>query len=276
MGNNWSNAETDWRRYLKGKGSSADSINTRMCHLRLWARTCRAPWDATYESLLEFIGAREDWSPEYRRAVRTTLRSFYRWAHEQAEVIDTNPAWRLPSIHVPMAEPRAAEDHVVVFAMEEAGVDSRERLMMEVMGESGLRRAEVARIHHRDLLPAWMLQVHGKGSKKRVVPLTIDTWKRLQARTLVDGWAFPNGLGGHLSPGHVGRLLRAFLQQHVTTPHMLRHNYATTLVDDGLPLTDVRDLLGHASLVTTQRYVGVNKSRQAAAVRKSAKRFDAA
>jgi integrase len=116
--------------------------------------------------------------------------------------------------------------------------------------------------------------VHGKGGRERVVPLTSDLWRALNRAP--KGWVFPNGKGGHLTSGHVGVLLRRILPKG-TTPHMLRHYAASELADDpSITMFDIRDWLGHASLVTTQRYVRVRNARLAAAVRAASKRLNAA
>lgn len=124
-----------------------------------------------------------------------------------------------------------------------------------------MRRGEVARVHSSDLTPdltGWTLRVHGKGSRERDVPLPDSLARAL--RGLPVGFAFPGAVDGHLSAAWVGRLVSRMLPVGVTM-HQLRHLCATELHDDTRDLIAVQQLLGHASVATTQRYVRPNADR---------------
>jgi site-specific recombinase XerC len=75
----------------------------------------------------------------------------------------------------------------------------------------------------------------------------------------VEGWLFPDGLGGHLSAGHVGRVVSRALPDHWTM-HTLRHRYATRAYRGTHNLRAVQTLLGHESIVTTERYTALDDS----------------
>lgn len=153
--------------------------------------------------------------------------------------------------------------------------DLRETLMLRLAGEVGLRRAEVARVHTRDLvdgLSGAQLIVHGKGNKKRTVPLSqgLGDLIRLGAEghtpgASPTGWLFPDGFGGHLSPTYVGILVSRLLPDGLTM-HTLRHRAATRAYRGTRNIRAVQQLLGHSSLATTARYTQVDDDEVRAAM----------
>ncbi|HEU5223919.1 MAG TPA: tyrosine-type recombinase/integrase [Candidatus Lumbricidophila sp.] len=139
--------------------------------------------------------------------------------------------------------------------------DDRTRLVMRLAHDAGLRRTEIALIHSDDLSQdfiGWTLLVHGKGGKRRTVPLTPRL--ALELRAHGHGWVFPGEIDGHLSPRRVGELAVAVLDAPWTL-HTLRHSFATRTHNlDGDTLT-VQRLMGHASPATTVRYVVLDDER---------------
>jgi integrase len=144
--------------------------------------------------------------------------------------------------------------------------------MLRLAGEAGLRRAEVAQVHHRDLsagLDGASLLVHGKGGKLRVVPISESLAAALRAAHTPgmpeDSWLFPTGLGGHLSPDVVGRLVARALPDGWTM-HTLRHRFGTRAYRGTRNLRAVQVLLGHESIATTERYTAVDDAEIRAAM----------
>lgn len=132
-----------------------------------------------------------------------------------------------------------------------AAGDARVVFMVMLGAYGGLRAGEIARVHDRDYVDG-ALRVHGKGGRVRWVPVVHDGLAfRL---TRVEGWAFPNGRGSHLSPGHVTRLVSAALPAEWTA-HTLRHRAATAAYAGTRDLLGVGALLGHTRPETTQRYI---------------------
>jgi integrase/recombinase XerC len=151
----------------------------------------------------------------------------------------------------------------------------RNKAMWELLYGSGLRVSEMAKLDvgDLDLEEGWVL-VLGKGRKERMVPLTepcisaIRVWMAFRMTLLQEYQrqsekaVFLNHRAGRLSVRSVRRLIRddlvkAGVNTHVS-PHGLRHSFATHLFDDGADLRSVQELLGHASLSTTQHYTHIS------------------
>ncbi|WP_338049693.1 tyrosine-type recombinase/integrase [Ruania rhizosphaerae] len=212
------------------------------------------PWAVTLDELTAWLGVQE-WATETRRSVRSSLRGFYGWAVE-AGYLDHSPAVGLKSIRPAVPKPRPASDEAHASALRVA--DDRERLMLRLAAESGMRRAEVAQVHARDLeedLVGWSLRVHGKGDRERTVPLSPGLALQLRTRVhATGGYAFPGHDGGHLSPRWVGKIVGRLLPEG-TTMHALRHRFATRAYAVDRDLLTVQQLLGHTSPTTTRVYV---------------------
>ncbi|WP_081265032.1 tyrosine-type recombinase/integrase [Prescottella equi] len=258
----------DFTLALRAAGAPQTTIATRLNHLRRAARTLGAPTpgDVDGDRLIRWAG-RQEWSIETRRSYRQSLLAFYRWAEGSGRVAD-NPALALPHVPAATPKPRPCPDHVYAAAMAKAS--ARERRMLRLGAECGLRRAEVAVAHTRDLiedLEGWSILVHGKGDKDRVVPLPDGLAADL--RTLPHGYLFPGNENGHLSPRWVGKLMTELLPGEWTM-HKLRHRFATRAYRGTRNIRAVQEVLGHASVATTQIYTAVEKDELRAAVRAAA------
>lgn len=263
----------DWRVAIAAWADDARSgqrpapettIKTRVEHLQLLAKGIGVgPWDVTGEQLVAWFSGR-DWKPNTYRSRRTTYRAFYAWAVAAGHV-STSPAHSVPAGEVPEPDPRPVPDRHVWTAL--AMATPRERLMIELAGDYGMRRAEVAVVWpENDLyedLTGWTLIAHGKGGKVRHLPLEDDTAARL--RRLGPGYAFPGRDNGHLSPRWVGTLISRLLPEDYTM-HKLRHRAGTQWHDETGDIAVVQDLLGHADPKTTRAYVKSNARRKRAAV----------
>ncbi len=147
--------------------------------------------------------------------------------------------------------------------------EQRNSALLELLYGSGLRASEITGLSAGDVdLEAGLVKVTGKGGKQRIVPLTRESRRRL--RPLVAGLGhesplFTGDRGGRLGRRQlqriVGRRLRAVGQGGKASPHVLRHTFATHLLDRGADLKAVKELLGHSSLSTTQIYTHVSVER---------------
>lgn len=209
------------------------------------------PVDAlTREHLIAWLGSR-DWAPETRRGYRACLIVFFRWLHKSGR-LPTNPADDLPTVNLPRARPRPAPDAVLMAGMRDT--DPRARLAIEIIDASGLRRAECASLHSRQVVTTFdgtALHIVGKGGHEREIPIPERIGHRLRA---ADGYVFPGLDRPHLSPQYLGKLISWALPDDWTA-HTLRHRYATRVYRATGDILIVKELLGHANVATTQRYV---------------------
>lgn len=144
---------------------------------------------------------------------------------------------------------------------------ARDNAIMELLYASGMRRAEVASVRLSDVnLRDRVIKVYGKGRKERMVVINttaadaIQRYLAVRPRT-TDEALFVGRGGKRLTPKHVWRIFREVfklsgLEQHAS-PHTLRHSFATHLLENGVDLETVRELLGHESLATTGVYLSV-------------------
>lgn len=250
----WAAEIDNWGLALGAAGRSRHTIYLRSNHVKRLGRWAESgPWQIQGEQLVSWLGG-QDWDTSTKRAFRSSLRGFYAWGHGTGR-IGHNPALELPTVPVKAPSPRPTPEDAYRLALVEA--PPREYLMLRLAAECGLRRAEVACVHSNDLiqdLTGWSLIVHGKGNKIRVVPLPAVVARRL--RELPEGYAFPGGDDGHLSPWWVGTLISRLLPEGWTM-HTLRHRAATRWYSVDNDLLTVQQLLGHASPNTTQAYVAV-------------------
>ena len=151
----------------------------------------------------------------------------------------------------------------------ESPVDRRDLAVLELLYAAGLRVSELCGLDRGDVdLRDRTVTVLGKGGKQRRVPVHTAAVDALRAwfedgRETMDGppeAVFVNRRGARLGPRDVRRILDR-RSASPTHPHALRHTYATHLLDGGADLRVVQELLGHASLATTQVYTHVSKER---------------
>lgn len=162
----------------------------------------------------------------------------------------------------------------------EAKHPERDAAMLELFYSCGLRISELANlpVGHTDLAES-LVRVRGKGSKVRIVPLGARARERIRAWLRVrddgprlDDALFLNPRGKRLTRGAVWKVVKHWVRTagitRNVTPHMLRHSFATHLLDHGADLRAVQELLGHADISTTQIYTHVSIARQQEAHRK--------
>jgi integrase/recombinase XerC len=238
------------------------------------------------------------WQATQRGDERSTLarrtssaRAFFRWAHEE-ELVPVDPSLRLVAPkrgrtlpHVATADAlRAVLDRLEQAARQGDPVPLRDHAALELLYGAGIRVSELCGLDVDDLdLDRGTVRVLGKGAKERVVPFGAPAARALDAY-LTRGRAallaratgstpalFLGARGGRIGPRTlydlVAREVGPALGSSAVGPHTLRHSAATHLLDGGADLRAVQELLGHASLGTTQIYTHVSSERLAAAYR---------
>jgi integrase/recombinase XerC len=208
------------------------------------------------------------------------VRSFFRWLARRHGV--SNAEVRLIATpRAPRPLPRALDAREALSVAGEIGVMSdapaiqaRDVALFTLLYGCGLRIAEALALNVADAPRPGSdapLRVTGKGSKQRLVPVlpvvreAIAAWLRLHPRPAPDAPLFVGARGLRLDPAVAQRTLREYrrlagLPEHAT-PHALRHSFATHLLAGGADLRAIQELLGHASLSTTQRYTSVDAAR---------------
>jgi integrase/recombinase XerC/integrase/recombinase XerD len=221
-----------------------------------------------------------------RRAVPSTvarklaaLRAFYRCLREHG-LVEQNPADLLPTPKRPSRLPRVLKTGDVTALLEGIGagtaLELRDRALFEVAYACGLRAEELVTLDVAAAdFDAEQLRVEGKGSKTRFVPAGEPALEAL-ARYLERGRPalaagdgepalFLSKSGRRLSTSDVRRRLRVWSTRTglaaMPSPHALRHSFATHLLEGGADLRAIQDLLGHASISTTQVYTRVESAR---------------
>ena len=204
-------------------------------------------------------------------------RSFGRYGVRRG-LFATDPARALPFPRLPRRLPRTLprvdlNDALDRLATATDPAAARDLALLELTYSSGLRVSELIGLHRGDLdRGARLLRVRGKGRKERVTPVgeralgALDRYLSLERRSTGprDEPLF-RGRAGALSARTVQRMVRRRLSQVAgglgVTPHALRHSFASHLLDAGADLRAIQELLGHASLASTQVYTHVSRSR---------------
>ncbi|MGD0113714.1 MAG: tyrosine-type recombinase/integrase [Armatimonadota bacterium] len=242
-----------------------------------------APDQVRREMVVQFALSLKGQAPLTVRRKLTAIASFYRFLDDTGHAV-ANPARALPL-------PKIAHRLTSCLSQEQATVlleaahTPWHRAMIALLLLTRLRRSEAAAITLGDLdLDQSQLVVRGKGAKQRVVPLTPRVVEAigeyLQCRPQTESQhLFVSRVGGHPLHARVaGRMLqhvlqRAGLDEEGITPHRLRHTFATHLIRSGADIRTMQELLGHADLQTTARYLHSDTRTKQAAVGKLAAAF---
>ena len=204
----------------------------------------------------------------------SALKAFFKFLVRRGHLeIDPSESLRAPK--APKRSPRflSAEDTERLLSVSEghSPIAVRDRAILEIAYGAGLRVSEVCGINLADLdLDSATVRIRGKGNKERIVPIgrlaivSLEAWLALRTQVGEGGdtsAVFRNWRGGRLSTRSVQRLVakgRALCVQGGATPHWLRHACATHMLSSGADLRAIQELLGHASLSTTQKYTHVD------------------
>jgi len=203
-----------------------------------------------------------------------TLKSFFKYLVQQ-EIIDQNPALtiKLPRFEKKLPQYLSERETEQLFDLSDiqSFEDIRDLAILELFYGTGIRLSELINLKTSDLyFSENLLRILGKGQKERVIPLG-ETAKKvlnhyLQYRAQFAAKSVENVFvlksGKPMYPMAVQRIVRRYITQVSSTehshPHILRHSYATHLLNAGASIRVVKDLLGHESLSTTQVYTHIS------------------
>ena len=282
---------SQWQPASFEQSLTASAANTRSAYRRdielfaewlLDSESAAAPKDIAKDHVRAYLAHLHECGATSRTVARriAALRRYFLWAIRKGLcTIDPTEA-----VHTPKTKGRLPRplDEATVFALvtsEDPNAPewrrARDHAVLEILYGSGLRVSEVCSLHLQSVSSdGSTLRVIGKGSKERIVPLSVPAthaihqW--LQVRHEVVDEASGNALflsarGHAVGRRDVARLLDEACERvgiaGGTHPHALRHSFATHLMDNGADTRSIQELLGHSDAATTQRYTHVSKER---------------
>jgi len=258
-------ADLDHRR---ASTQTVRAYRSDLAQLLAWAKRRHADLlDLGHDELHEYakyIG-KQGYASATAARKATTLRSFLRWAADAGRlehdiyrsVIVPQQRKTLPHVLSPEQAERLldeARDHPI--GDHPAG---RDHLILQLLYDCGLRNAEVVGLRWDDVKDGLLL-VRGKGGKTRMVPLLDETVEAIQSQPHTGGTILVTVAGNALCTNDVRRIVKAYGKAcgFDVYPHQLRHACATHLLEGGADLRVIQELLGHASINTTQVYTSVS------------------
>ena len=284
------NAMTSFLTFARvEKGLSANTISAYQRDLEKFARFVakrKVSLEAvSRDDVVDFLAGLYRQKLESRTVARhlVTLRNFFRFAQRQ-ELITTDPAANLESPRIGRSLPGCLRLDEVERLLKQPTEDTpfgvRDRTMLEVFYSTGLRVSELTGLRVADLdLKTGCLRCIGKGDRERLVPVgrqalkSVERYLRTARPKLLAGarsgvavaFLFVNRRGGRLSRVGVWKILSSYGRRAglrvALTPHVLRHSFATHLLERGADLRSVQLMLGHADISTTQIYTHVVEER---------------
>ena len=201
----------------------------------------------------------------------SSLKSFFKFLMKQGS-ISVNPLRLITGPKTKKPLPYFVRDKEMELLLDGDGFDEdfegvRDRLILEMLYDTGIRRSELIGIQDSDVdFGAMQIRVTGKRNKQRLIPFAEGLKNLIQAYTEVrnrevgseSGWFFVRKNGEQLSAGIVYTIVKKKLSEIPTlakrSPHVLRHSFATSMLNNGAELNAVKELLGHSSLASISVY----------------------
>ncbi len=208
----------------------------------------------------------------------SAVKSFYRWLSEiHGLEVSSVLATRAPKYKAGLPHPVAKTDAKTLiktaeFQSMEGWVGARDTAVLTLLYGCGLRISEALDLTFKQAPLPEVLKIRGKGNKERIVPVlpvaraAVDTYLKLCPHAHDPEMPLFLGVRGRrLNPRHIQKIMEQVRLQlglpSSATPHALRHSFATHLLEAGGDLRTIQELLGHASLSTTQTYTAVDQAR---------------
>lgn len=200
----------------------------------------------------------------------SSLKSFFKYLQRQ-QIVEVNPMSKISGPKTPKRLPVFVDEHQMedLFTevkFEEGFNGQRDKLILDLLYQTGIRRSELTHLKETDVdLFNSTIKVLGKRNKERIIPISLTLKRNLESYlqvkeelNLSNSMLLVSVKGNTLNEQSVYRSVKKYLS-HVTTiqkksPHVLRHTFATHLLNNGADINAVKDLLGHASLSATQVY----------------------
>lgn len=263
--------------YQRAQNLAVTTIRNRRSILTTFARKTGMLVDADVFTLRRYIGRDETVKAGTRRTERGALTAFYTFLQEEG-LREDNPSTKLPVVRVPKGQPRpfSAEQ---IDAMLASGAYTKTRAMILLGYYQGFRVSSIARVHGDDIDRAGgTIRTIAKGTKETRLPLHAVIAELSLTMPSNDYW-FParGGRGGHMRASSATDLItkakiRAGILDPKLTPHSLRHAFGCDLVEQGVDIRVVQELLGHEDISSTQIYTAVSERRKQDGIRTLAPR----
>lgn len=279
------------------RGLSTNTVDAYRRDLAMWSAFCAQnkigdPRKATSDDVTNYLGRLRSGRPPATKALApssvarmlVSLRSFHRFLRREGH-LEVDPTAKVGVPKRPRSLPKAIAiedvERLIEAPAPEDLLGRRDRAMLETLYGAGLRISELVGldVDDIDLEKGSLLVRAGKGEKSRVVPFgraarkAVEAYLTLTRPVLVarslgarsGGALFVNSRGGRLSRQGCWKILKAHAAasglEGKVSPHTLRHSFATHMLDGGADIRVVQELLGHASLATTQVYTLVSDTR---------------
>jgi len=262
------------KRYSKHTTVSYKNDLSNLSDYLLKTYELTTPEYATYPMLRSWIVTLVDQEmvPKSINRKIACLRSFYHFLQKK-ELITKDPTLKIRALKVKKSLPVFVEEDNMVKLLDQIEFEDsfdgvRNKLVLELLYATGIRLSELIGLKSTDVnIFQKTIKVLGKGNKERIIPIH-DTFITLTKEYIAKkkNEAFSNNNeffvvtnnGEQLYPMFIYRLVRMYLDQVTTvdkrSPHVLRHTFATHLLNKGADLNAIKDLLGHSSLAATQVY----------------------
>lgn len=248
----WEPHQSNFTTWQLASGKAKSTTVTRAHWIQYLARAypTETALSITEDQVTKWL-ANPRWKPATRKSALQSIRLFFRYL-VSTETRADDPTRLLPSIPQPRYNSRAIPTEVITQALRRTS-STEEEFMILLGAYAGLRRSEIAALHTQNYVDGW-ISIIGKGGHTRHIPAHALLLPYLEAKRV--GYYFPGRFTRHRSADNIAKKISHNLGQDYT-PHQLRHWFATTVYAESHNLRAVQELLGHADISTTQRYIGV-------------------
>jgi len=265
------------------KNASPHTVKNYRIDLREFAQALqkKMPGEVTYLEIRAFLAVlkEKDYSKSTISRKLACIRSFFKYLVRE-NILKTNPAAGIATPKRDKRLPQFLDPQEVTHLLEAPATGNwegkRDRAILELFYSSGLRVSELVGLNHDDVdFFSELVRVRGKGKKERIVPVGSMALKAIQTYAehrppkekdpAQKKALYLNRSGGRLTDRSVRRMILKYARRIAlkkgVSPHILRHSFATHMLDRGADLRSVQELLGHENLSTTQIYTHVTTKR---------------